>query len=119
MSLPALPSTVSMPVKPFRVSAPRPPFSVSPPGPPFKVVRSVFVNAPRDSSIRRRSFPRPPFTTILVNRFRRNVKFALPSPTSTTRRPPEANRKAIRSPGALPMTVSVPRATEAVTAACA
>ncbi len=120
VSAPALPSTVSVPVKPLRVSAKRPPISVSVPGPPLSVVRSVFVNAPFDSSIRRRSFPRPPFTTILREPAAEEVKFGLPlSPTSTTRRPPEAARSAIRSPGAPPVTVSVPRATEAVTAACA
>ena len=121
VSSPALPSMVSLPRSRSgsRRSVRRSAVSVLP-RPPFKIVRSVFVNAPRDSSIRSRSLPRPPETTILVNRLRRKVKFGLPlSPTSTTRRPPEAARSAIRSPGALPVTVSVPRATEALTTDCA
>ena len=99
-SLPPLPSIVSLPSPPRSFSTPVPPARLSFPSPPSSVVGMLSVKTPLLSSMRTRSSPARPSTTIFATNLRLTLKSAEPSsPASIWRMSgrPAFRRSAIRS----------------------
>ena len=110
-SLPPLPSIVSFPGPPRSFSTPVPPARLSFPSPPSSVVGMLSVKTPLLSSMRTKSSPARPSTTILATNLRLTLNSAEPSsPTSTWRMSgrPAFRRSAILSLARVPLMISVP-----------